>query len=560
MFALALTKVLRARSVPDDTFTMTKHFALILLACSALSAQTATPAQSPTKSGSNVTSRTTKAVNYRHRGGSTKIDFRGTQLMSGAYGEAKVESKKGRVDIEASFEGLEDATKFGLEYLTYVLWGVSPQGRAVNLGEVQLNHGRSQLRATTELQTFAMIVTAEPYFAVTQPSELVVMENVMRSDTAGREEEINAKYELLQRGVYSSTNAPIREAIFGVDRKTPLDLFQARNAVRIAHLAGTEKYAPTVLRKAEQQLKQAEDYYRQKQSKSAISTAAREAAQTAEDARVMALKAQEEERMSAERRAAEEREAKARAMAELEARQRQEAELRRQQAETERAQAEAAKKEAERMKQEAELAAQEAARQRQEADAARAAALQQQQALQAETEKARAAAQEADRLRQQAEQEKAELRARLLQQLNSILETRDSARGLIANMSDVLFETGSYMLRPEARERLAKVSGILLAYPSLHVDVEGHTDSVGSDAYNQRLSEQRAGSVRDYFIQQGVADATIAARGFGKTQPIADNGTPQGRQKNRRVELVLSGDAIGSGGTDATVQNVKMAH
>jgi outer membrane protein OmpA-like peptidoglycan-associated protein len=403
------------------------------------------------------------------------------------------------------------------------------------------------------MQTFAMIVTAEPYFSVTQPSELVVMENRLLKETAGRVDEVNAKFELLQKSVYSSTNAPIREAIFGIDRKTPLDLFQARNALRIARLAGTEKYAPAVLQKADQQLKQAEEYYRRKQNKSVISTAAREAVQTAEDARVIALKAQEEERMSAERRAAEEREARARAQAELEARQRQEAEIRRQQAEEERAQAELAKQEAERMKAEAMAAAEEAARQREAADAARAAALAQQQALQAEAEKARSAAkdahaarQEADRLRQQAEQEKAELRARLLQQLNRILETRDSARGLISNMSDVLFETGSYNLRPAARERLAKVSGIMLAYPELRMDVEGHTDSVGSDGYNQRLSEQRANSVREYFVQQGVPEASIGARGFGKSQPIADNTTPQGRQQNRRVELVLSGEAIGT--------------
>ena len=530
---------------------MKKHFAVLLLACCVPAFQISVSAQTPAKAAPTVVSRTTKAVNYRLRGGATKIDFSGTALMSGAYGEAKVEGKKGRVDIEAQFFGLEDAPKFGLEYLTYVMWAMSPQGRAVNLGEVQIKNGQSQVRATTEMQTFAMIVTAEPYFAVTQPSELVVMENKVRSDTAGRVDEVNAKYELLQRGVYSATNAPIREAIFGIDRKTPLDLFQARNAVRIARLAGTEKYAPTVLQKADQQLKQAEEYYRRKQNKSVVSTAAREAVQTAEDARVMALKAQEEERMSADRRAAEEREAKARAQAELEARSRQDAEARRQQAEAERAQAEAAKAEAERMKQEAQAAAQEAARQKQEAEAARAAALEQQQALAAEAQKARSAAAEADRLRQQAEQEKTELRARLLKQLNSILETRDSARGLISNMSDVLFETGSYTLRPEARERLAKVSGILLAYPSLHVDVEGHTDSVGSDTYNQRLSEQRAGSVRDYFVQQGVADTSIAARGLGKTQPIADNATAQGRQKNRRVELVLSGEAIGAGGGDA---------
>jgi outer membrane protein OmpA-like peptidoglycan-associated protein len=191
-------------------------------------------------------------------------------------------------------------------------------------------------------------------------------------------------------------------------------------------------------------------------------------------------------------------------------------------------------------------AAQEAARQKEEAEKAKAEAIAQQQLLAAETDKAKAAAAQSENLRQQAENEKAELRARLLQQLNSILATRDSARGLIANMSDVLFRSGSFELAPGARERLAKVSGIILAYPSLHLAVEGHTDSVGSDDYNQNLSEQRAKSVRDYFVQQGISTEAIEARGFGKTEPIASNDTSDGRQQNRRVELILSGDAIGS--------------
>ena len=148
-----------------------------------------------------------------------------------------------------------------------------------------------------------------------------------------------------------------------------------------------------------------------------------------------------------------------------------------------------------------------------------------------------------------ADQERADLRARLLQQLNAVLETHDSARGLISNMGDVLFQTGKYELKPEARERLAKVSGILLAYPTLKVAIEGHTDSVGTDEYNQRLSEQRAEAVRDYFVQQAVSADSVTAKGFGKTQPVAANDTAEGRQRNRRVELVLSGDAIGSNAT-----------
>jgi len=510
---------------------------IIFLFAAALAAgQTQTaPATTATTAPVATVSRTTKAMHYRLQGGSIKIDFRGTDLLQGASGEAKVEGKKTNFEIDAKFQGVEDATKFGLEYLTYVLWAVSPQGRPVNLGEVYLDHrGSAQVKAFTDLQTFGMIVTAEPYFAVTQPGNMVVMESVSISGAAT--ENIDAKYELVTRGTYSSTNAHIEGAIFGIDSKTPLELFEARNALRIAHIAAADKYAASILSKAGQQEMHAEDLYRQKQNRAAVEAAAKEATETAEEARLMAVKQKAEEEAQA---AAAAREAKARADADAEAKRRADAEAARQQAEQ-------AKAEAERAKAEAVAAAQEAARQKDEAEKAKAEAVAQQQALAAETEKAKAAAAQSESLRQQAEQEKAELRARLLQQLNQVLATRDSARGLIANMSDVLFRSGSYELLPGARERLAKVSGIVLAYPSLHLAVEGHTDSVGGDEYNQNLSERRAESVRDYFVQQGIPAGSIEARGFGKTEPIASNDTPEGRQQNRRVELILSGDAIGT--------------
>ena len=493
--------------------------------------------------------RTIKAMHYRLQGGSARVDFHGSDLMQRATGEAKVEGKKTNFQIEAKFEGFEDATKFGLEYLTYVLWAVSPQGRPVNLGELTLDHhGNAQVKAFTDLQSFGMIVTAEPYFAVTQPGNMVVAESSSISGAAT--ENIEAKYELVTRGTYSATNAHIQDAIFGIDSKTPLELFEARNAVRIAHIAGADKYAPSILSKAGQQLMHAEELYRQKQKKETVAIAAKEATETSEEARVMAVKQKAEEEAQA---AAAAREAKARADADAEAKRRADAEAARQaadqariQAEKDRAAAVQARAEAERMKQEAMAAAQDAARQKEEAEKAKADAVAQQQALAAETVQARAAAAQSENLRQQAEREKQDLRERLLQQLNSILATRDSARGLVANMSDVLFRSGSYELAPGARERLAKVSGIILAYPSLHVSVEGHTDSVGGDEYNQSLSELRAQAVRDYFVQQGIASSAVEAHGFGKTAPIASNDTPEGRQQNRRVELVLSGDAIGN--------------
>jgi outer membrane protein OmpA-like peptidoglycan-associated protein len=520
----------------------TISFAAMLFAALVAQAQT----QTATSAGSQATSpstpvfRTIKAMHYRLQGGSTKVNFQGSDLLP-ATGEAKVEGKKTNFEIDAKFQGVEDATKFGLEYLTYVLWAVSPQGRPVNLGELALDkNGNAHVRAFTDLQTFGMIVTAEPYFAVTQPGNMVVMESISNSAAA---ENIDAKYELVARGTYSSTNSHIDDAIFGIDRNTPLELFEARNAVRIAHVAEADKYAAAILSKAGQQLMHAEEVYRQKTKKEVVEAAAKEATETAEEARVMAVKQKAEAEAQA---AAAAREAKARADAEAEAKRRADAEAARQQAEQARAQAEQAQAEAEKAKQEALAAAQEAARQKEEAEKAKAEALAQQQALAAEADKAKAAAAQSESLRRQAEQEKAELRARLLQQLNSILATRDSARGLIANMSDVLFQSASYELLPSARERLAKVSGIILAYPSLHLAVEGHTDSIGSDEYNQNLSEQRAEAVRDYFVQQGISANSIEARGFGKTEPIASNDTSEGRQQNRRVELILSGDAIGN--------------
>jgi outer membrane protein OmpA-like peptidoglycan-associated protein len=389
----------------------------------------------------NVESRSTKAVDYRHRGGSTKVDLRGTDLMPRAGGEARVESKTGRLEINAKLNSLEPANKFGLEYLTYVLWAVTPEGRANNLGEIVLSDGKSEIRVTTDLQAFGLIVTAEPYFAVTQPSDLVVAENVIRADTKGREEAINVKYELLPRGLYASQVEPLRDVVYGIDNKAPLDLFEARNAVRIARNAKAEQYASSTFAKAEQDLKQAEDYYRRKQGRTPIGTVAREAAQTAEEARVMSLKRQEEERIAKDKEAAAAREAQATA-------------------------------ESESSKQEAELTAQRAAQQKQDADATQAAALAQQQTLQAENEKTRLQAEEAERGRQKAEADKAQLRAKILQQLNAILVTRDTARGLIATMPDVLFETNSFTLRPPARESLAKFTGILLAYPDLRLEVD----------------------------------------------------------------------------------------
>jgi outer membrane protein OmpA-like peptidoglycan-associated protein len=501
-----------------------------------------------------VVSRTTKAVNYRHRGGSTTVDFQGTPLMASSRGEAKVESKKGYIEIEVEFDDMVPAQRYGPEYLTYVLWAVSPEGRATNLGEVLLNSsGSGKLNVTTELQTFGMIVTAEPYFAVTQPSDVVVMENIVRPDTRGRVEVVDAKYELLKRGAYTFNAEQSSLRNMPQDpSKTPLYLWEARNAVQIARWTGADKYAADTFKKAEGLVRQAEDYHARKQEKP-TSMVAREAVQTAEDARLITLQRIEEERLATERRLAAEREAAERAKAD-EANRQQRLEADRRAVAEESARLEAARRaqaDADRLAADKARAAAEAERlaaekAKAEADLARQAALAQQQASAAEAERARLAQAEAERARASAEADRQKLRQQLLQQFNMILETRESARGLIVNMSDVLFDTARYTLKPGAREKLAKISGIILGHPGLKIEVEGHTDSVGSDSYNQRLSEQRADSVRSYLVNQGVNSMNVTSKGFGESTPVASNDNAAGRQQNRRVELVVSGEVIGT--------------
>jgi len=495
-----------------------------------------------------VVSRTTKAINYNHRDGSTPIDFRGTELMPAAKGNAKVDSKMGSTKIETHLEKMTPASQFGPEYMTYVLWAITPEGRANNLGEVVLQGDHANLSSTTDLQSFGLIVTAEPYFAVTQPSDVVVAENFVNKQTEGTIQQVDAKFELLQRGQYVFNRSQYKQP--KVDPKGPLQLAQAENAVQIARLAGAEKYASDTFQKALVDLQNAEDFLHGKsKDRKRAETNAREATQMAEDARIITFRKMREEALANERAAADAREAaaKARTQQAQEQQRRAQAEAERRAADDARAQAERAKKEAQEAtlqadnaRAAAEKAAADAAREREAADAARRAAEQQQQAALAEADRAKMGM-------QRAEAEKAELRERLRKQLNLILETRESARGLIVNISDVLFDFNKYTLKPGAREKMAKVAGILLAYPGLKIQVEGHTDSVGSDEYNQKLSEARANAVREYLAAQNVPSANITAVGLGKADPVASNDTAAGRQKNRRVELVVSGDPIGVG-------------
>jgi outer membrane protein OmpA-like peptidoglycan-associated protein len=491
-------------------------------------------------------------VNYHHRTGTTQIDFRGTELMPQARGEARVSSQMGSTKIETGLNHMTAANQFGPEYMTYVLWGITPEGRANNLGEVVLEGDHAKLLSTTDLQTFGLMVTAEPYFSVTQPSNVVVAENFMRNDTSGTIEQVDAKYELLQRGQYVLDRADYQPV--KVNPKGPLQLAEAQNAVEIARLAGAPKYAADTYQKALTDLHNAEGFLNGSRNRKESETDSREAAQMAEDARIITFRKIREEQLANERAAAAARETAAQQEAQ---KAQQEATLqqqRRAQADSDRAAAEQAKlaadqarMQAEQARTQAEQAAATAAQERAAADAAKAAAIAQQQAAQADAARAQQAAQLSDQQRQQAETEKTQLRERLLQQLNMILETRETQRGLIVNINDVLFDFNQYTLKPGAREKLAKVSGILLAYPGLKIQLEGHTDSVGSDEYNLKLSQQRADSVRGYLVTQGVPSDSVTSSGLGKADPVASNDNAAGRQQNRRVDMVVSGAPIGLG-------------
>lgn len=473
----------------------------------------------------HVYARSARAVNYRHRGGSTTVDFKGTSLMPAITGKAKVDGKEGRLAIDVELNHVDRPIALGRQYLTYVLWAVTPEGRAVNLGEVLPgDNGKSRMSVTTDLQAFGLIVTAEPYFSVIHPSNEVVAENVILQNTKGFEESIDAKFDVLEGGQYTIDVPADQLPSAQAQPNVPLDLLEARDAVMIAKAAGAEQYAAASIAKATDMLQRAEDYYQRKQGRTPIGTAARGATQMAEDARVLTLRRKEQEREEAARKAAADAQAKAEADAAASKQSEQDAQARADEDARRRTQAEAAQAEAERQQ---------------------AAALAQQQQAQAQADASRKAAEDAERQKQEAIAQKEQMRARLLAQLNQVLQTRDTARGLIVSMPDVLFDFNKYTLKPEARERLAKISGIVLAYPDLKLAIEGYTDSIGSDDYNQTLSEKRADGVRGYLVSSGVVPDHVSAVGLGKSDPVADNSTAAGRKLNRRVEMVVSGDVIG---------------
>jgi len=483
-----------------------------------------------------VTSRSTKAITYRVNT-STSVNFRGTPLMSAAEGKANIRSRDGYVEVQADLRNLQSPTRFGNEYLTYVLWAVTPQGRAISMGEVRMDNGRAKLNVTTKLQTFGMIVTAEPYFAVTMPSNVVVLENMPRRDTKGMQTEIDARFELIERGQYVLEANPEDLKPLVMEKDVPFDVVQARNAIRLAKIAMADKYAASSFERARSFMERTEDYVNRKQWKPSETTA-RDVTQAAEDARTISLRRREQERIMQEQDAE-------RAKAE-EAKRREEA------AKQLAAERDQARKEAEERQRQAEqqslmsqLEAERSARQRAEAQTQQAAA---RAAEEAARRQAELSAQQAALSKVDAERARAEanaLRQRLVEQLNRVLQTQDTPRGLVVTMSDILFDTGKFDLKPDTRAALSKITGILSWTPGLNLEVEGHTDSTGSETLNERLSEQRATAVLNYLVQEGFPASNITGRGYASTRPVADNNTREGRQRNRRVELVISGDVIG---------------
>jgi outer membrane protein OmpA-like peptidoglycan-associated protein len=484
---------------------------------------------------SEVITKSVAAVGYLVGGGSTKVDLNGTDLMPAASGQAKVEikSKAGKTNVNAGVKGLKPPSSFGSEFLTYVLWVVTPEGHTGNIGEVLINkNGDGTLSATTPAQTFSLIVTAEPYFAVRVPSEMVVLQSEPRKDTKGKIFPVT-EYKLMKRDQYAKMGNPLALTL---DPKVPLEMYEARNSVDIAKSRGADKYAPEILAKAQASLEIAENALSSNANKNDIISAARETAQFSEDARAYSAQRQEEERIAQERDAVA---AEAKALAEAKAAA--DAAKAKRQADAEAADA----------KRQADKAAADA---KQQADEAAAEAKRQADEAAADTKRqadAELAAQQAANAQQQAaleqsEREKQLLRQRLLEQFNRVLPTTDTPAGLVVNMADVLFATGKSDLRAPAREALAKLSGIVLNYPTLQLTIEGHTDSVGSAEYNQALSGKRADAVRDYLVSQGVEANKLSAQGLGKYHPVADNSTPTGRQKNRRVEIIVSGEVIGT--------------
>ena len=474
-----------------------------------------------------VVSRTLPAINYEHRGGPTMIDFQGTVLLPKAKGSAVVESKRGRVVIDAKFEHMDAPTMYGREYLAYVLWAITPEGRPKNLGELVVDgSNRAKITVTTELQALGLMVTAEPYYAVTTPSDVVVAENVVRPDTIGMVEPVNVKYDLLPRGHYTLVvnggppRPPIEGEKISYDRyEAILEVYEAQNAIQIARSMGADRAAPDTLHKAESLLSEAQDMQARRQDTHMIVSRAREAAQMAEDARTIAAKRHDVEQTQQRQEELEQSRARSRAQVEAE-----EARV---------------------------LADREAAdRSRVAAERAKVEAMRAQELAHAVVEsrpvpppatppiEGRAVPIEPDPAQRQA-------RAQMLSRLNAMFATRDTPRGIVVTVPDMMFESGGNRLLPAAKERIGRMAMMITDHPGLTVVVEGYTDDRGSIVQDREVSQLRADMVRESLIASGVNARFVRAMGFGKDRPIVSNALASGQQQNRRVEIVIAGPSIG---------------
>jgi outer membrane protein OmpA-like peptidoglycan-associated protein len=482
--------------------------------------------EAPGKSGSapiysvTVVARTTKAINYQYRAGPTRIDFRGTVLLPAGKGDATVESQRGRTDIQASFENLTPPTQYGREYLTYTLWAITPEGGPHNLGEViPGGSNKARLHVTTDLQAFGLIVTAEPYSSARQPSNVVVMENEVRADTIGKIQTIDAKFELLPRGHYTwhvpdSLQSPSADQhkVSMNKYEEQLQLYEAQNAIGIARSANAATYAPNTIGKAEALLQEAQKLQASKAPTSVVIQNAREAAQTAEDARLISeRRAHDEKLATAEHQAADAKLAQ------------------------EQAQAEARRANAEADAARAQIEAERSARLKAESDAADA----RMRADQARVTSAPTAVKPVVHTTQPSAQA-ADSRMRLLEELNGVLSTRDTPRGLVVTIADPDFN--GMALREQAAGQVARLAALLISHSHLRVAVEGYTDSATTNS----TSLGRAQAVEGILLGKGLPESNISARGLGDARPLSSNSSPAGREQNRRVEIVISGDSIGN--------------
>jgi flagellar motor protein MotB len=495
------------------------------LCISFLGLQSATAQQAAGQAGPPIYSvtavaRTTKAVNYGP--GPTVVDFRGTLLLPASKGEATVEAHPGRTEIQVTLQGLTPPTKYGREYLTYTLWAITPEGAPRNLGEIIPGpSNKAKLRVTTDLQCFGMIVTAEPYASTRQPGDVVVMENEIRPDTVGKIETIDAKYELLPRGEYTWHVPDALEQAANDGPKVSMDkyqellaIYEAQNALGIARAVNASSYAPNTIDKAAALLDEAHRLEGAGAGPAAVNQSARDAAQTAEDARVIA-----ERRVQDERLAAAERDA-ARAQAE-------------QQQALDQAQRARIAADAARAQSDADRAA------REQAEASAAEARFRSDQAQARIAQPAVIAVPAPAPPAQPSPARAEVRMRLLEQLNGFLPTLDTPRGLVATVTGRSFH--GVELGPADAPMVARLGSLVAAQPSLRIEVEAYSDMDRCEA-----CLGRAESVRWLLIAQGVPASNVMASDKGRTRALVSNATPAGREKNRRVEIVVSGEAIGT--------------